>query len=149
MRLTNNLVEAESRYRDAVRKLRRLGQSVATEDSTHFSTRTTVAPTCDDDYIRRRKAMKDDHVDIWRRRLPKTNDGYSLHDTMPETEQASSSRSIEIEGSYAAKAGPYHGTAVALKEKRAWQRRRSIYNHSLFARRRCLASISNASSVSL
>jgi hypothetical protein len=49
--------------------------------------------------------------------MPKTNDSYSLHDTMSGTQKTSSSCSFETEGSYSAKARPYHGTALAVKEK--------------------------------
>jgi hypothetical protein len=69
MQLTKKLIHAESNYRDAVRRLRELDQSVATDDSTHLSPVSTVPPTIDHEYTRVQKARNDGDVAIWRDRV--------------------------------------------------------------------------------
>lgn len=69
-RITRNLIEAESKHRQAVRRLRRLGQSVHTNDSTHLSAISTAPPSIDEYYTARMQMLHNPHVRDWRENVP-------------------------------------------------------------------------------
>ena len=139
IRLTQNLMHAEEEYRDAVRKLRHLGQEVDTVDSSHFSNINTQPPTQTSEDHRLLKERWDFDIAVWRAgSKPKDCASASLAPTIVicKTCATQTTMSLVDPGGFSVRACESFGTETVAARKRAWSKEKARRDRVFFSQRK-------------
>lgn len=135
MRRTQALIKAEAQYREAAAAFRRLGQSIATDDSSRFSIISTCPPSITPYWVDLLKERDDYGIAIWRATAPT-----SKHSKWPQRTSAPQSKiesiSIISAEKYDGWSGAWGPAEKPATRSCAWKQENARRDCRLFSRRK-------------